>query len=913
MTVACAAGRAEGSGRTAQVLRKACRVPAVLFLILLLGAGLPGCRRKSAEPVPVPLPHQDESAAEPLPFPEALQEEEFPPPSATAESVDEILRDVLNVYQHEMLKYYSDEGVLRTVYECNGRRVQDERSVSVTFQKPNYLCMKVMNGSLICDGEYLWGTIHSTSYDGQVLKVKAPHLFSSIREFYPDRQLAEAMYLPQMDDVFWPPPQLILMMAREPLKTLIGSSGFKPALGFTPAKLLQPRYVRFNRENPDAEKIACDRISVNSSGGERVFWIDRKTKGIVRIELPIEHIAVPCGVDRVLERTLDFPNQVISNEVPPSDTVPPKEFTVSNSPGVKEVEHFTPVELDFLGQKAPPIRLTPLFSGDSPVALDEASETIRVFALWKGPMCPEDWKDTKELFKEIANTAIRYRNDSRFVFYAVNIDESQQSDTDVIAGYGQLGYDYPLYRVRPADLKKPPFSFLQNPSLFIVDGDGVIQKFYHKPTSHVTLLSNMLSLEQGKDIYKNDIYNFSVRDRKFESLLLLTEESDYYAADIRTPSEQIKYAPHSDPQRMSMEKVWEVDLPDAANPLVITDDGQENPEFMPKESIVVPFGGSKIALIDAKGKVVRTKSSGTGEPVSFVRTARASDGKRYFAVSSFLDTHKVSLLGSNLETINIVDLKKDRKQWVADALLNDENLDGDPELIVALCGDAVANDIPIHGIYSLETQSKDGSNRCFSNWKDELVMSPFQIGFIREKVPGAAPRRALMAMTAPEETVGQLIETDLGNGQRLKMIDTPDDISIRWFTPPDDADDQKRTTETVAVILTHAGSEDPYFAIISLDGKILSETKLTDSTWGDHLDRIIAGELDRDGEAEWIVPTREGVIWFFEQDGTLFDKFSLGREVTGAAIASWHDGTFLVITHNNGVVVYKIKLNKGSK
>lgn len=913
MTVTHTAGRAEGSGRKAWALPKACRVSAALFLVLLLWPGLPGCRRKPEEPVPVPLSHQDLSDSEPLPFPEALPEEEFPPPPPTAETVDEILRDVLNVYQHEMLKYYSDEGRLRTLYECNHKRVQEQRSVSVTFQKPNYLRMKVMNGELVCDGDNLWGTIHTSSYDGQILKVKAPHLFSAIREFYPDRQLAEAMHLPQMDDIFWSPPQLILMMAHEPLKTLIGSSGFRPALGFTPAKLLQPRYVRFNQDNPDAEKIACDRISVNSSGGERVFWINRETKGIVRIELPIEHLAVPCGVERVLERTLDFPNQVISNEVPPSDTVPPQEFTVSHSPGVKEVDHFTPVELDYLGQKAPPVRLTPLFSGDSPVSLDEANGIIRVFALWKGPGSPLDWKESKELLKEVASTAVRYRNDARFAFYAVNIDDSQRPDSGILADYGELSYDFPLYRVRPADQKRPPFSFLPNPSLFIVDGDGVIQKFYHKPTSHVTLLSNMLSLEQGKDLYKNDIYNSTVRDRKFESILRLSEENDYYAADVRTPSEQIKYAPPSDPQRMSLEKVWEADLPDAANPLVITDDGQENPEFMPKESIVVPYDGSKIALIDAKGNVVRTKSLETGEPVSFVRTVRAADGKRYFAISSFLDTHKVSVLGDNLEPVNILDLKKDRKQWVADALLNDENQDGEPELIVALCGDAVANDIPIHGIYSLDTQSKDGSNRCFSNWKDELVMSPFQIGFIREKVPGAAPRRALMAMTAPEETVGQLIETDLGNGHRLKMIDTPDDVSICWFTPPDDADDQQKTTETVAVILTHAGSEDPCFAIISLDGKILSETKLTDSTWGDHLDRIIAGELDRDGDAEWIVPTREGVIWFFEQDGTLFDKFSLGREVTGAAIASWHDGTFLVITHNKGVVVYKIKLNKASK
>ena len=911
MPVTHIANRKRSSGRTATAKSLPRCGGFALFFFLLLCFALGGCRRKDIDQPQVPDLPDDTSQAETLPFPKAADDEEFPPPSATAESVDEILRDVLNVYQHEMLKYYSDEGYLRTVYESHGTRVEERRNVSITFQKPNYLCMKVMDGDLICDGEYLWGTIHSLSYDGQVLKVKAPNLFSSIREFYPDKQLAQAMHLPQMDDIFWAPPQLILMMAREPLKTLIGSSGFKPAIGFSPTTLLQPRYIRFRQGNPNAEKIACDRVLVNGADGERVFWINRATKGIVRIELPIQQLSVPAEVDRVLERTIDFPNQVISNEVPPSETVPPKEFTVKNSPGVEEVEHFVPPEVKFYGQKAPPICLEPLLSGDSPISLDEASQTIRVLGLWGGPGDPKVWERSQELLKEMATTALRYRNDSRFAFYAVNVDGSERSDTGVLSDYGEIGYDFPLYRVRMADLKKPPFLFLPKPSLMIVDGDGIIQKFYRQPTSHVTLLSNMVSLEQKKDLYKNDIFNSAVGDTEFESLLRLAEERDYYAVDTRTPTEPI-VAPASLPQRMSLEKVWELPLPDAANPLVITDDGGENPEFMPKESIVVPYGGGMIKLIDAKGKVICTRSAGTGEPVSFVRTARAADGKRYFAISSFLDTHKVSILGDKLEPINILDLKKDRNQWVADVLLNDENSDGDPELIVALCGDTVANDIPIHGIYSIETQSRDSSDRCWFYWKDELVMSPFQIGFIREKVPGAEPRRALMAMTAPEDTIGQLIETDIENGHRLKMISTPEDVSIRWFTPPDDADDQKKTTETVAAILTHAGSEEPFFAILSLEGKILSETKLPNASWGDHLDRIIAGELDRDGDAEWIVPTREGVVWFFEQDGTLFDKFSLGREVTGASIASWHEGTFLIITHNDGVNAYRIKLHKES-
>ena len=58
------------------------------------------------------------------------------------------------------------------------------------------------------------------------------------------------------------------------------------------------------------------------------------------------------------------------------------------------------------------------------------------------------------------------------------------------------------------------------------------------------------------------------------------------------------------------------------------------------------------------------------------------------------------------------------------------------------------------------------------------------------------------------------------------------------------------------------------------------------------------------------MPNREGEIWIFEEDGTLFDKFSIGREVTGVAIADWKDGTYLIVSHNMGVIAFKIDLKK---
>ena len=894
-------GRTEPASRRSPFRPKR---PGILpVLLLLFAALLTGCRSDEKPEAP-PAPKPDTS------YPEPYSEEDSQPP-ATAESVDEVLRDVLNVYQHDMLKYYSDRGYIRTVYESDNRTYEIRYPVSVTLQKPNYLRMEVVGGLLVCDGEYLWGTIDSPLYNGQVLKVKAPHIFSSIREFYPDLKLGIAMNLPIPQNIFWAPPQLILMMAREPLKTLIGTNAFVPTPAAPGVRLLPPRYLRFDRRNPDAETIACDRVSVNSPQGGRVFWINRETKGIVRIELPIEQMPVQTGIDRILEITMDFPDQIISDEVPPSETVPPPMFTVKNASGVVEVDHFVSAELGFYGHRVPPLKLQPLLSGDPPIQLDEPRGHIRVYVLWGGGGDSHlVWERSKDLLKKMARTAAMFTSQPNIEFYAVNVDDSSRSDAAVLSDYGELSLRFPLYRVNSADLKRPPIGIMSKPSLVIIDGNGIVQKYYNQLSSHVPLQSNLVSLSDGKDIYKTEIAAFEAAGRGYEELLRSAEESDYYATNSEMPGDYVEYIPASSPENMTLTRVWEQILPDAANPLVITDDGGPVSDVIPAESVLVPYNGSMIAVLDTEGKLLRSQPTNAGEPVSFIRTVRAADGRRYFAASSFLDTHKVSIFGEKLELINTVNLASVRQQWVADALLNDENEDGVPELLVALCGDSVSNMIPVHGIYAIATRAKDGSDRSKIFWKDEFVMSPYQLGFIRKSIPGGESRRTLMAMNAPSDDLGVLIENDIDSGRRLKTIDTPEDISILWFTPPDDARDRSKATESFAALIKHDDSSTPCFAILSLDGKVLSETELTGCSWNTHTDRIIAGELDKDGRAEWIVPTREGEIWIFEEDGTLFDKFSIGREVTGVAIADWKDGTYLIVSHNMGVIAFKIDLKK---
>ncbi len=883
------------------------RLGGPLLLLLFVSAALAAGCRSETKPAAHPAPEQEteQEAAAPEPAPA-----EEPQPPATAESIEEILRDVLNVYQHDMLKYYSDDGYVRTLYESSGNIFEEKVPVSVKLQKPNYLKMDVIGGRLVCDGEHLWGTINLPLYNNEILKVDAPDLFSSVREFYPDVSLAGAMWLPIPNDVFWTPPQLILLMAREPLKTLIGINALKSSPGTPMVRLLPPRYLRFNENDPNAEKIACDRILVNSPKGGRTFWINRETKGIVRIELPIEQLPVPKGVDRVFEITMDFPNQVISDEVPLSETVPPEEFVPVKSETVEEVESFDDVERNFYGHTVKPATLFPLFSGDPRLKLDEPNGKIRVYAFWGGAGSSyQAWDRSIELMKEIGKAAAMFVNRPGVEFYAVNIDDRSRTDTMVLSDYRDLNTDFPLYRVETEDLEKPPISKMSKPSILIVDGNGIVQMYYNKPVSFNTLSSSLLTLYGGKDIYKEYLAALDEGKEKFEALLSSAEEHDYYATNTLNAGNYVKYKPVSSPENMTAEKVWGRILNDAANPLVLTDDGGPASDAVPAESILIPYSGSLIAVMSPDGKLLRSPPTGSVEPVSFMRTARTADGRRCFAATSFYDTHKVSIFGERLELINIADLTEPYHQWVADALLNDRDKDSTPELLLALCGDSTSNAMPIDGICSIATRPEIGSNQPEIFWQVKYAESPIRLGFIRKTVPGGKTRRALMALSAPTNQRGVLFEIDIENGQRLATLETPEDVSVLWFATPDDANDPTRPTESFAALIRHNNSQTPCFALLSTEGEILSETELPESSWELRTDRITTCDFDRDGKTEWIVPTREGVIWFFNEDGSYFDRFSIGREVVGAAAAAWNEGTYLIVTYNMGVIAYKIEMN----
>ena len=118
--------------------------------------------------------------------------------------------------------------------------------------------------------------IDGEAYANEALDRPAPLVVASIKELYPDPQFAERANLGVPSNLFWTSPQLALLFAGDPRKTLV-PDGAK-------LKLLEPEYLTFEE---GGEKIPCDRLQIVAEDGERTLWFARRTRSRAHRSLPI--------------------------------------------------------------------------------------------------------------------------------------------------------------------------------------------------------------------------------------------------------------------------------------------------------------------------------------------------------------------------------------------------------------------------------------------------------------------------------------------------------------------------------------------------------------------------------------------------------------------------------------------------
>ncbi len=300
--------------------------------ILVFGLGslvwLGGCRGKAepnhsattASPVTVsaetsaPVPQNPQKLANKLERPTDL-------------TPRQLLKKTVTAYKAAFS--YSDHGQVSIVAKMLDPDVRPEPwPCTVAFQRgiahngnrtATKLRLEVGDGKLVSDGVDVFAQIQPMPE--QVLRFAAPESLT-IESLFQDIYLDQSMELGIPETILRFPPQLVLLLAHDPLKTLLPEKA--------QAELREPQWIG---------DIPCDLVRVTDEAGSRLLWISRENHALMRFEYFVEGQPVPEGVDSLRLVRIDMPDARLNWEITE------EAFQMQQPMEARQVAEFLPSDL----------------------------------------------------------------------------------------------------------------------------------------------------------------------------------------------------------------------------------------------------------------------------------------------------------------------------------------------------------------------------------------------------------------------------------------------------------------------------------------------------------------------------------------------------------------------------------------
>ncbi len=151
--------------------------------------------------------------------------ESSPPPST--QSPEEILQSMVNAYRKA--ESYADNGKIIIRGMFNDQPVQSQMEYVTAWERPNKLRLICYEGSLVSDGVQVLAAVRTLP--NQVLRLPAPPEWT-LTGLMRDTVLANGLMQGPTQGFSLIPPPLVLLLAQDPLKTLLYQAG--------PPELLPP-------------------------------------------------------------------------------------------------------------------------------------------------------------------------------------------------------------------------------------------------------------------------------------------------------------------------------------------------------------------------------------------------------------------------------------------------------------------------------------------------------------------------------------------------------------------------------------------------------------------------------------------------------------------------------------------------
>lgn len=808
----------------------------VSVLCLVAATGLwPGCSSKKAGDGATP---KDEKSVAPAPS-GAETAEGVSGKQVTAQSVLETM-----VAAYKNAKSYADGGQIRLQGQAGGQRIDAKWEFLVAFVRPNKILLHAYEGVVRCDGKQSWAYVRDLS--SQVTRRPAPAQVS-MESLYGDAILTTALtYGPPQSFSSFPTP-LILLLAKDPLKTLL-------------CRAEKTELLPSDKVGDDL----CYRVQIARPEGNTVYWVDQKSSLLRRVEYPTEALKQAMGGAQSLSLVADCGMVQIGMDVDP------KAFQFEAPPDAKVQEYFAPPDLELFGKPVADFEFTGV--DGKPITPKTLAGKTAVLEFWATDCkaCPQALPEIEELYRQ-------YKGNDKVAFLAVSTDDAKLENKAIEKQLAEWKVNMPLAR----DLKNAHAALKVTalPTVLLLSDKGTLLHFQAgmAPGGPVELAAKLRRTLNGEDVARLMTQQYEEATRQFPKVVERWAKADLF---IAPPGVQLSTVipPRSEPASLKMTKLWSCSKLAAPGNILVVEGKDDKPR------ILVLDAGNAIAELAPDGSVAASTSLKLPPDrlLAALRTGVTADGNRVFVgFNSALP--QLYVLDDKLQrTLTFPKDDENPRTTIADVEMARLTADGPLVMLVGYWGVAGVQAVALDGARLWTNKSLDVSRIA--------VLGPDNKG-----------NRSLLCADWGDRNQSLARVDWQGKPDGKIQIASR---HIAWLLCADLTG--KGSSEICALAPDEAGSMITVVGL-TVDGKEIWSYPLPEGVYDTAVERAVVGNVFADGPSQWFVPAANGSIHILTHDGKLLDRFAYGDRIVGLAVTKLNGQPVLLVATPSVVEAWKIE------